>query len=38
MGRPRKKCNRTNCTCNCCDKRANKHCEVHENGCHVKCG
>lgn len=25
------------CTCNCCDKRANRHCGDHSSKCHVGC-
>lgn len=25
------------CTCNCCDKRAGKHCGTHNTNCHDSC-
>jgi hypothetical protein len=30
-------CTRRDCQCNCCDKRTNKHCGWHTNGCHLNC-
>jgi hypothetical protein len=36
-GSPSSTCTRSDCQCNCCDKRAGKHCGEHGNTCHNRC-